>query len=148
MIFRIYIYIYIYTTNLYRHEQVCLMFNEILFWEILLPSLDLIRCVPDVINLQTLNRQVKLYNIYHISVTHKVLKSCRSKMATLEHDVCDVHGASVLHIYKNLLARFVQGFPYLEDGGVPPPTKNLLIDPLHTKFLFPHTESQFNLIKK
>ena len=31
-------------------------------------------------------------------VTHKVLKSCRSKMATLEHDVCDVHGASSLYI--------------------------------------------------
>ena len=68
-------------------------------------------------------------------------------MATLAHDVCDVHGASVLNIYKNLLARFVQGFPYLEDRGVPPPTKNLLIHPLRTKFLFPPTESQFNLIK-
>ena len=31
-------------------------------------------------------------------MTHKVLKSCRSKMATLERDVCDVHGASSLHI--------------------------------------------------
>ena len=50
-------------------------------------------------------------------------------------------------VYKNLLARFVQGFPYWEDGGVPPPTKNLLIHPLPTKFLFPPTESQFNLIK-
>ena len=28
-----------------------------------------------------------------ISVTHKVLKSCRSKMVALAHDVCDVHGA-------------------------------------------------------
>ena len=34
----------------------------------------------------------------YISVTHKVLKSCRSKMATLAHDVCDVHGASLLYI--------------------------------------------------
>ena len=30
--------------------------------------------------------------------THKVLKSCRSKMATLAHDACDVHGASLLYI--------------------------------------------------
>ena len=36
--------------------------------------------------------------IPYISVTHKVLKSCRSKMATLAHDVCDVHGASSLYI--------------------------------------------------
>ena len=42
--------------------------------------------------LRTLNRQVKIYTIYNISVTHKVLKSCRSKIATLAHDVCDVHG--------------------------------------------------------
>ena len=50
-------------------------------------------------------------------------------------------------VYKNLLARFVQGLPNWEDGGVPSPTKNLLIHPLPTKFLFPPTESQFNLIK-
>ena len=56
-------------------------------------------------------------------------------------------GWSFFIVYKNLLARFVQGFPYWEDGGVPPPTKNLLIHPLPTKFLFPPTESQFNLIK-
>ena len=31
-------------------------------------------------------------------MTHKVLKSCRSKMATWAHDVCDVHGASSLYI--------------------------------------------------
>ena len=28
---------------------------------------------------------------------NKVLKSCRRKMATLEHDVCDMHGASSLY---------------------------------------------------
>ena len=33
-------------------------------------------------------------------------------MATLEHDVCDVHGAS----------KFIHCFPYWGDGGVPPPT--------------------------
>ena len=36
--------------------------------------------------------------ILYISVTHKVLKSCRSKMSTLAHDVCDVHGASSLYM--------------------------------------------------
>ena len=36
----------------------------------------------------------------YISVTQKVLKSCRSKMATLAHDVCDVHGASSLYVKK------------------------------------------------
>ena len=96
-------------------------------------------------------------------MAHKVLKSCRSKMATLEHemyrdhehehemeheiaDVCDVHGASSL--YKNMLAKFIQGFPYWWDGGVPPPIKNLLIHPLPTKFLFPPRKTQFNPIKK
>ena len=51
-------------------------------------------------------------------------------------------------VYKNLLARFIQDFPYWRDGGVPQSTKNLLIHPLPTKFLFPPTKSQFNLIKK
>ena len=37
---------------------------------------------------------MKIYTIY----AHKVLKSCKSKMATLEHDVCDVHGSSLLYI--------------------------------------------------
>ena len=74
-----------------------------------------------------------------VCVTHKVLKSCRSKMATLANDLCDVHGTSLLYIYKNLPARFVLGLPYLEDGGVLPPIKNLLIHPLPTKFLFPST---------
>ena len=33
-----------------------------------------------------------------MSVTHKVLKSSRSKMTTLAHAVCDVHGAFSLYI--------------------------------------------------
>ena len=61
-------------------------------------------------------------------------------MATLVHDVWDVHGA--FSLYKNLLAKFIQDFPYCRDG------KNLLIHPLPTKFLFPPTKSQFNPIKK
>ena len=39
-------------------------------------------------------------------------------------------------VYKNLLAKFIQGFPYWRgggDGGVLPPTKNLHIHPLPTK---------------
>ena len=50
-------------------------------------------------------------------------------------------------LYKNLLAKFIKGFPYWGDGGVPHSSKNLLIDSLPTKFLFPPTKSQFNLIK-
>ena len=55
---------------------------------------------------------------------------------------------SFLIVYKNLLAKFTQGFPYWGDGEVPPPTKNLLIQPLPTRFLFPPTKSQVNPIKK
>ena len=51
-------------------------------------------------------------------------------------------------VYKNLLPKCIQSFPYWEDGKVLPPTKNLLIHPLPTKFLFPPTKSQFNPIKK
>ena len=47
-------------------------------------------------------------------------------------------------VYKNLLAKFIQGFPYWVDGGV----RFSLIHPLPTKFLFSLTKSQFNLIKK
>ena len=39
-----------------------------------------------------------MYIYIYTSVTHKVLKSCRSKMATLARDVSDVHGASSLYI--------------------------------------------------
>ena len=34
----------------------------------------------------------------YISVTHKVPKSCINKVATLAHDVFDVHGAFSLYI--------------------------------------------------
>ena len=72
-----------------------------------------------------------------------MIKSSRSKMATLAYDVCYVHGASSLYIKTCW-----QSFPYWGDGGVLPPTKNLLIHSLPTKFLLPPTKSQFNLIKK
>ena len=88
-------------------------------------------------------------------MTHKVLKSCRNKMATLphEHDVCDVQGASSF-VYKNLLAKLYTClyiylvFPTGGMVGIPLPAKNLLILPLPTKFLFPPAKSQFNPIKK
>ena len=70
-------------------------------------------------------------------MTHKVLKSCRSKMATLAHDVCDVHGASLLYIKP--VGKVCTGFSLLGGWGSPPPTKNLLLHPLLTKFLFPPT---------
>ena len=87
----IYIYIYyicilyLYTINLSRHEQVCLMR---LFWEILLPSLGLIKHVHGVINVLYYEHWTDKWNyIPCISVKHKVLKSCRSMMATWGHDV-------------------------------------------------------------
>ena len=76
--------------------------------------------------------------IPYISVTHKVLKFCRSKTATLAPDVCDVHGASSLytktcwqkffyiciciyiymymHIYIYVYIYIIQGFPYWGNG--------------------------------
>ena len=64
------------------------MIWEILFWEIL-----------DVINFLYYKQWTDNWKyISYISVTHQVLKSSRSKMATFEHDVCDVHGASSLYI--------------------------------------------------
>ena len=52
-------------------------------------------------------------------MTHKVLKSCRSKMATLAHDVCDVHGASTLYIKH--VGKVYTGFSLLGWGS---PTTN------------------------
>ena len=128
----IYIYIYIHTTNI---------------WEILLLSLDLIKHVHEVINLLYSKHWTDKWKyIPYISVTHQVLKPCRSKISTLEHDVYDAHGASSL--YKKPVGKFIQSFPYWEDGEVPPPTKNLLIHCLPTKLLFPPTKSQVNPIKK
>ena len=77
----------------------------------------------------------------------KALKSCKSKMATSAHDVCDVHGASSLYI-KTCWKSLYRVFPTVGMGEVPPSTKNFLIHPLPTKILFPPTKSQFNPIKK
>ena len=93
---------------------------------------------------QILNREVEIYTRYICDT--QVLKSCRSNMATLGHDVCNVHGASSLY-KKTCWQGLDRVFPIGGMGKSPPPTKNLLISPLPTTFLFPPTEGQFNLIK-
>ena len=101
--------------------------------------------VHDMINLLYYKHWTQY--IPYISVTHTVPKSCRNKMATLAHDACDVHGAFSLYIktcWQSLYTVFLNG----GIGEPPPPTKNLLIHPLPTKFLSPPTKSQFNLIKQ
>ena len=71
-----------------RHEQVCLMRP---FREIPLPSIGLIKHLHDVINLLYYEHWTDKWKYTpYISETRKVLKSCRSKMATWTHDVCDV----------------------------------------------------------
>ena len=100
IIYNIYMYVcmymYKFITSCTSKYVVCLMR---LFWEIILPSLGLIKHVHDVINLLYYEHWTdKWIYIPYISVTHKVLKSCRSKMTTLANDVCDVLGASSLQI--------------------------------------------------
>ena len=56
--------------------------------------------------------------ITYISVTHKVFKSCRSKMATLVHDVCDVHRAFSLYI-KTCWQSLYRVFPTARMGESP-----------------------------
>ena len=131
----VYIYMYTYTYILMR-----------LFREILLPSLGLIKhlnmfmmlwCVKFIL-LWTLNRQVKIYTIYIcISVTHKVLKSCRSKMATWAHDVCDVHGASSLYIKICWQSSFYISICIIHVCESPTPN----IYPLPAKSQSPHFKS-------
>ena len=94
---------------------------------------------------ETLNRQVKIYTIYICDTqSTQILQKQDGHFGTW----CMWCARSFFIVYKNLLAKFIQGFPYWEDGGVPAPTKNLLIHPLPTKFLILPTKSQFNLIKK
>ena len=67
-------------------------------------------------------------------------------MATLAHDVCDVHGASSSYIktcWQSLCRVFPTGV-----WGSPPFNKKCARSTLPTKFLFPPTKSQFKLIKK
>ena len=87
--------LHIYTTIFFRQKQVCsIMFNERNY------------CIT--------NTEQTSENIYHIYLTHKVLKSCRNKMTTLAHDVCDVHGGSSLYI-KTCWQSLYKVFP---TGGI------------------------------
>ena len=73
-----------------------------------------------------------------------MLKSYKSKMATLTHDVCDVHGGCI------------QVFPYWGNGGNthPPPTpsphtsQKLALFLLSTKFLLPLQQKSIQPDKK
>ena len=70
-----------------------------------------------------------------------MLESCRSKMATLEHGVCDVHGASSLYI-KNCWQSLYRVFPI---GGMDesPPTNQKCAHspPPHQIFVPSHQKS-------
>ena len=105
----------------------CLMRE--LFWEILLPSLGLIKHVHHVIKLLYYKHWTDKWKYMpYISVTHKVPKSCRSKMATLEHDVCDVHVASSLYI-KTCWQSLNGVFPTERMGESPHQPKNCSFNP-------------------
>ena len=110
-------------------------------WEILLPSLGLIKHVHDVINLLYYKHWTgKWKYIPYISVTHKVLKSCRSKTVTLAHDVCDMRRASSLYIktFWQILYRI-----FLLTGWGSPPTNQKFVHsvPLHRIFIPSHQNS-------
>ena len=95
-------YMYKFITSCTSKYVVCLMR---LFWEIILPSLGLIKHVHDVINLLYYEHWTdKRRYIPYISVAHKVLKSCRSKMANF---VCDVHGAPSLYLKNCWQSSFI-----------------------------------------
>ena len=86
------------------------------------------------------HRTYKSKYIPYISVRHKVLKSCRSKMATLAHDVCDVRGASLLYIKTcwQILYRI-----FLLTGWGSPATNQKFAHsaPLHQIFIPSHQKS-------
>ena len=84
------------------------------------------------------HRTDKRKYISYISVTHKVLKSCRSKMATLEHDVCDVHEASLLYI-KTCWQSLYMVFPTGRGMGESPTNqKSAHSSPPHKIFIPSH----------
>ena len=63
-------------------------------------------------------------------------------------DMMYVMCTELLHCTKKPVGKVWTEFFLLGGwGSPPPPTKNLLICPLPTTFLFPPTEGQFNLIK-
>ena len=63
-------------------------------------------------------------------MTYKVLKSCRSKIATLAHNVCDVHGGSSLYIktyWQSLCRVFPTGGKPKQKFAHSPPTHQIFI---------------------
>ena len=77
-------------------KYICLMR---LFRVIHLQSFGLIKHIHDVINLLYYEHWTEKQNYTpYICVKDKVLKSCRGKMTTWTHNVCDVHGISPLYI--------------------------------------------------
>ena len=90
----------------------------------------------DVIHLfvvQILNREVEIYTRYICDT--QVLKSCRSNMATLGHDVCDVHGASSLY-KKTCWQGLDRVFPTGGMGESPPTNKKFAhLPPPHHIFI-------------
>ena len=101
----------------------CVGVGSFMFWKIL-PSISLclvfrrIWPIHDMINLLYYGQWTdKRKYIPYISVTHKVLKSCGSKMATWAH-VCDVHGASSLYKKTCRWSSFI--YMYNIHGGSPP----------------------------
>ena len=148
----IYIYIYIlhiYTTNLLRQEQVCsMMFNERYSFErnFFHHWKKLVKHFLDVINLLYYQHWTDKWKyIPYISDTQsaQVLQKQDDHFGTW----CMWCAWRFFIVFKNLLATFIQGFPHWGSRGVVPPTKDLLIQPLPTKFLFPTTKSQFNPIE-
>ena len=79
-----------------------------------------------------------------------MLKSSRSKVATLAHDVCDMHGAFSLYI-KTYWKSLYRVFPYGGWGSPPtnhefahsPPPHQILI-PSHQKSIQPNKKNHAN----
>ena len=128
----------LYTINLSRHIR---LFQETFF------IVGPVKHFHYVINLLYYEHWTdKQKYIPYISVTLKVLKSCRSKMVTSAHDVCDVHGASSVNVkpcwqkffYKSCLyVANIYIYIYIYTArmeGFPPPAKMSLFYPLSTKF--------------
>ena len=140
-----------------------------LFWEILIPSLGMIK--HDVINMlyykHWKDEQIYIYiYIPYTSVAQKMPKSFRCKIATLGHMMYLMY-TELLHVYSNLLANFfvyayvqyiyiytyicvyiyiyikyMQGFPYWVDGGSLPHQPKIRSSPQKNKSLFsPHQKS-------
>ena len=79
-------------------------------------------------------------------MTHKVLKSCRSKMATLAHDVCDMHGAFSLYM-KTCWQSLYRVFP-AGGRGSPPTNKKFADLPRSHQIFIPFHQKSIQSNKK